>query len=272
MQTSVVIGAYQFVGFHLAKYLLDQGEEVLGVDWEDVSGESIEDKEMEIGRNSNFLYIPIHKLKHLSLEKKKTIYVSCYDLSKSKRDNQAEIIEVIAAFLKDLHLNKESHIHIIMLMPIEEERSIYQALLQKAEEMSTVKVVFLPTVYGPWQPETMSFEAAIRKKAPSEVKKAIEAEDRLDALFVADLPKVLVELASRDEKNIQVQSEASNQWLECAQLVLEDEYTGIYKKCSRKQRGMIYTIQNKTAPVDGITMQQKHFRRWQLLKKWRELE
>ena len=94
------------------------------------------------------------------------------------------------------------------------------------------------------------------------VKKAVEAENRLDALFVADLPEVLVELANRDEKNIQVQSEANNQWLECAQLVLEDEYTGIYKECSRKQRGMIYTIQNKTAPAAGIAMQQKHFRRW----------
>ena len=35
MQTSVVIGAFQFIGFHLAKYLLDQGEEVIGIDWED---------------------------------------------------------------------------------------------------------------------------------------------------------------------------------------------------------------------------------------------
>ena len=58
MQTSVVMGAFQFVGFHLAKYLLDQGEEVVGIDWGDVSGEAIVDKEMEIGRNSNFLYIP----------------------------------------------------------------------------------------------------------------------------------------------------------------------------------------------------------------------
>ena len=36
MPTSVVVGAFQFVGFHLAKYLLDQGEEVIGIDWEDV--------------------------------------------------------------------------------------------------------------------------------------------------------------------------------------------------------------------------------------------
>ena len=35
MQTSIVIGAFQFVGFHIAKYLLDQGEEVIGIDWED---------------------------------------------------------------------------------------------------------------------------------------------------------------------------------------------------------------------------------------------
>ena len=35
MQTSVVMGAFQFVGFHLTKYLLDQGEEVIGIDWGD---------------------------------------------------------------------------------------------------------------------------------------------------------------------------------------------------------------------------------------------
>ena len=42
MQTSVVVGAFQFIGFHLTKFLLDQGEEVIGIDWEDMSGEAME--------------------------------------------------------------------------------------------------------------------------------------------------------------------------------------------------------------------------------------
>ena len=81
--------------------------------------------------------------------------------------------------------------------------------------------MYVPTIYGPWQPETMSFEAAIRQKKLSEIESAIVKEDRSDALFISDIMEVVIEIASHHEKKIQLQSEAPDQWQQCAQVSLE---------------------------------------------------
>lgn len=165
MPTSVVVGAFQFIGFHLAKFLLDQGEEVIGIDWEDVSME----KEMEFGRNSNFLYIPINRLHHVSVVQPKTIYISGYDLTYSSIKGKQTIIQHITTFLKTVEVHHDSPV--ILMLPNEEDQSIFDPLLQRVHDSDTAKLVHLPTIYGPWQPETMSFEAAIRQKELLEEKK-----------------------------------------------------------------------------------------------------
>ena len=66
-------------------------------------------------------------------------------------------------------------------------RHVYHSILQVVEENDAAKVVYVPTIYGPWQPETMSFEAAIRQKEVSEIESAIKAEDKSDALFISDI-------------------------------------------------------------------------------------
>ena len=58
------------------------------------------EKEMEIGRNSNFLYIPLHRLRHISVIQPKRIYISCYDFSKSHMEDKQAIIQDIITFLK----------------------------------------------------------------------------------------------------------------------------------------------------------------------------
>lgn len=258
MQTSVVIGAFQFIGFHIAKYLLDLGEAVIGIDWEETSDEAMLYKEMEIGRNSNFLYIPLQSLHHTSVIQPKTIYISCYDLSKSCIADKQAIIQQIIAFLKAVEVNYDAQI--LLLLPIEEERSIFDPLLQVVEDNNAAKLVYAPTVYGPWQPETMSFEATIRQKALSEIESAIEKEDKSDALFISDIIEILSEITSHHEKKIQLQSEAPDQWQQCAKLLWKDEWVRTYllESCSQPIKGCIYKVINKTSPTEGILLQKKH--------------
>ena len=63
--------------------------------------------------------------------------------------------------------------------------------MQVVDDNEAAKLVYLPTIYGPWQPETMSFEAAIRQKKLQEIEKAIVKEDRSDALFISDIMDVV---------------------------------------------------------------------------------
>jgi hypothetical protein len=267
MQTSIVIGAFQFVGFHLAKYLLEQGEEVLGIDWEDRSDEIVIEKEMEIGRNSNFLYIPIHKLRSISVVQPKIIYVSCYDLSKHFMEDKEEIIQQVVAFLKEVEAKQ--HSQIMLLLPIEENRHDYDSILQVVEKSESAKLIFLPTIYGPWQPKTMSFEAAIRQKEISEIERAIKVEDKSDALFISDVTEVLVKIASHVERRITLQSEEADQWLQCAKVLWKEDFIQPYltSSISRTDQGFIYKVENKTAPTEGVALQKRHFQRFQRMKK-----
>lgn len=272
MHTSVVIGVYQFIGFHLAKYLLEKGEEVLGVDWRDMGEEDCSEKEMEMGRNSNFLYVPVHKLNQFSLEQPKTIYVSCYDLNISPLEDKEAILSNIIQFIKAYRKNPS--IQVIVLLPIEEESEIFQSLLKELEEHDAAKMVFLPTIYGPWQPETMSFEAAIRQKELSEIEKALTTEYKDDTLFVSDIMDAVDKVVLDNEKKIQLQSEDPDQWFQCAKLLWTDEFIEPYilKKISRSVRGVLYKVKNETPPLTGISLQKKHFQRLQLMKKWEEHE
>ena len=86
MQTYIVIGAYQFVGFYVTQYLLNQGEEVIGIDWTDSQASQyiIEEKELEIGRSANYIYFPINKLRLLDISQQDTVFISCYDIRRGK--------------------------------------------------------------------------------------------------------------------------------------------------------------------------------------------
>lgn len=267
MQTSVVMGAFQFIGFHIAKYLLDRGEEVIGIDWEDVSDGAILEKEMEIGRNSNFLYIPLNRLHQISISHPKIIYISCYDLSKSCIEDKEKIIQHFIAFLKAVEINHD--FQVILILPIEEDYSVFDSLLRVVEDNDAAKLVYAPTIYGPWQPETMSFEAAIRQKELSEIESIIMKEDKSDALFISDFVEVLIKITSHHEKKIQLQSETPDQWQQCAKMLWKEEWVSSCMNACHAQpiKGFVYKVVNKTSPMEGISLQKKHV---QLLKKWQE--
>ncbi|MEM5594163.1 hypothetical protein AAHH67_24715 [Niallia circulans] len=62
MKKAVIFGVYQFVGFHICSTLLEEGEEIIGISYPEISIEDLEDKRMEIGRNANFSEKSLDKL------------------------------------------------------------------------------------------------------------------------------------------------------------------------------------------------------------------
>lgn len=265
MHAAVVIGAYHFVGFQLAKHLLNEGEEVLGVDWKEPTDE-IEEMQLEIGRNSHYLYVPLHKLDYLAIERQGTIYVSFYELLISSYDDS--IVNDILSFIQSCeHYN---NLQIIALVPQYIAYHRYDFLLQALLNVDIVRIVYLPTIYGPWQPENMVFEHVIRQKDLSTIQTLLESEGMEDAIYIADLTSHLHEILLIDDREVYVKSANPNQWKECAQLIMDQErVTSLKMEENIKRRGAPYILQNTVSPLEGIEEQKKHAKRLQLLREWK---
>ena len=274
MGTYIVVGAYQFVGFHVTQYLLGQGEEVIGIDWEGFKTNQyiIEEKELEIGRNANFTYFPINKLRLLDVSEQFTILLSFYDSRKGKTGLTDLHIDDIVSFLEKC--KKNDHVNglkIMILLPIDGDTDEFQAVLSACEGMESVKMVFLPTIYGPWQPESMSFEAGTSQLEQSAIHATLASEFREDALFITDFIDAFERILSSTDRNIHLCSSIEDHWKKCAKLVFNQEVIDSLtpKPPTKNMRGTIYKVPNKTSPEEGIRLQIEQNKRLNLLKKWR---
>ncbi|MDQ7860259.1 hypothetical protein RCO48_01950 [Peribacillus frigoritolerans] len=83
---------------------MNQGKEVIGIDWDDSEANQyiMEEKELEIGRNSNYIYFPISKLKLLDISQQDTVFISCYDIQSGKMDKIDFLIGEIVSFIEKL--------------------------------------------------------------------------------------------------------------------------------------------------------------------------
>ena len=97
---NVVYGVYRFLGFHICSYLLENGEEVAGYDWEPAD-EQAEEKQLMIGRNANFSYCD----EQWASESEAQLLICLFDYLKNpiNTENQfQQIIEYINLFLEKI--------------------------------------------------------------------------------------------------------------------------------------------------------------------------
>ncbi len=275
MQTNIVIGTYRFVGFYVTQFFLIQGEEVIGIDWDDSEASQYikEEKELEIGRNSNYIYFPINKLKLLDISQQDTVFISCYDIQRGKMDKIDFVIGEIVSFIEKCKKNgKNETPNFVLFMPIEKDVSIFQSILSSIRGMDSAKIIFLPTIYGPWQSEGMSFEAGINQLGQSDIKAAIAAEYTGDALYITDFVNALeAVLTTSSDRDIQLCSSIDDHWDKCAKLIFGESMDSFTSQSTTKiNKGTIFEVQCKMEPEEGIALQRKHNKRLNLLKKWRK--
>ncbi|WP_316571091.1 hypothetical protein [Neobacillus sp. YIM B06451] len=79
MGEALIIGVFERLGFHLCKRLLEMGYEVGGISLSPSPDETEENMELEIGRNSNFVKMPIDAVETHFIGEKVVIF-SLYDL------------------------------------------------------------------------------------------------------------------------------------------------------------------------------------------------
>ncbi|WP_113930487.1 NAD-dependent epimerase/dehydratase family protein [Bacillus sp. P14.5] len=92
MDKAIVTGALGFLGFELCLAMLEEGLEVLAVDSKDETGE----RWLEVGRNSNITYQPMHR-QMPEKDYKASVFINLYDYF---TDKQGETMEQISRFLE----------------------------------------------------------------------------------------------------------------------------------------------------------------------------
>ncbi|CAH0344468.1 hypothetical protein [Bacillus sp. CECT 9360] len=265
MELSIVLGAYQFIGFHVCKYLLDQGIEVLGVDWTEDSPDSdpiIEEKQMEIGRNSNFTYLQLNQLEANAGTSKTTLFISWYDVIKARNSMDKGVKNTIQNLINKFHERAERP-RIVLLYPLG---------CGDEEKISTAdQIIYLPTIYGPWQHENMVFEQGIRSNSAAKLKSALEDEYTLDAIYINDLLDSFENMLSQAEKKIIARSSLEDQWALAARELFDTpmiDEVAPGQIGTKEATGYVYHVKNNMTPKQGIERQKQHHKRQELLRRW----
>lgn len=254
-----VIGAYQFVGYHLVTHLLEQGYEVTGADWDRNPQKTriIEEKKMEICRNANYTEAAFDA-DVIGMGEERLLFVSFYDALKgNKSGNIADIIQQLHSFIMKA---ETLEMKVLLFLPIEKENRRDEIIPNMNHYLgkNNVQLLYLPTIYGPWQHDCMAFEAGIRKKSVKDIESALETEYKQDAIYVKDLMDVIPQILKEDEKKILIKSKVPKQWLLCASRIFESEIN-IDTDLSDQDPNDAYVhrVLNTVLPEEGIRMQRQ---------------
>lgn len=259
MEQILVAGACSFIGFHIAEGLLEQGFLVTGLDLTDGSGnERKEEMLLAIGRNANFT---------MAEESLDGLYSKIIVPLYGKDEDHARLFSLLGDIMGSSE--KKPDIYCFRsLAPLPEGMEKISAAL--AGEGSA-RMFYLPTVYGPWQPDSMAFEAGIRNFPPDRIKQAADAEYRQDAIYIEDLREELPDILKQLPGVMMIRTGKSGLWEECAGYAIGQDYrkycTGPEPEAVRD--AAVYTLKKQTDPAEAIGNQIQHYKKLKLLKEWK---
>lgn len=247
MKRALVFGAFHFIGFQVVQLLLEKGIEVVGVDLKEVENSTeYQFKLLEIERNANFSYYlcSISDLQQKGIEKDVDVIFYCHDSLSFMSDlnacitNEKRIINALTQSCKEgqqrfiYTSSQEIYGDIQQYNGIIDENTHLKPLTKKGKLVFEIEdlltnegkvdrlefvIIRMPTVYGPWQPKTMTFQHKIDKQLELEPTENPETSPyTADVLFVKDAAYGLY-LAAKNKppsKIFHLGSGKRNQWQE----------------------------------------------------------
>lgn len=228
MDKVVIVGVFDFVNFHVCKALLEKGFEVRGVQIEsEENGDDLVEKRLEIGRNANFTEVALVNISKDSYEDH-TIVISTYDLYMLYKEEYLQNEEIRSNLI-----NMHNWEQIVILVPsqlltnkIETSADVIidDFISRTKAHNKNIYLVYLPTIFGPWQPDTFFFQSSILRKMDRGKPFRGFREETRDALFVDDTVESIIDLIeNKDPGRYLLQSGKSNQWDLCASLLQINE-------------------------------------------------
>jgi hypothetical protein len=258
MDKAIIVGTFEFIGFHLCLSLLEQGTEVTGIH---LSAEDddvyLEEKRLEIGRNSNFN--EKDETYFVSSEEwpsDAVIFIDYYSYYMNQQEHRLE-----KALGTPQFLNTKSRFVFLLPIQLYEEKSDYNVFLfQQRDQERDSHMFFLPTIYGPWQPSHYTFHQALLDHALPII--VSEREWMEDALYIDDAIRT-IKLHSKDTENnmFLLRSKIKNHWRKVAKKLLIDLPPDRCNGNIQVSKDiMVLNVEGKGID-DGIDTQKRHLAR-----------
>ncbi|WP_019153252.1 hypothetical protein [Robertmurraya massiliosenegalensis] len=258
MDKVMIIGTFEFLGFHFTKKLLEEGVEVLGIHHQmsDEASYLIEEKRLQIGRNANFEEKSIDALTR-NTDDYEVVMVDYYDFFMRGYEDSLFHDENYQWLMK----NSDKIVFLLPLSlrndPFKENRVKLEKYISLLRSDKDVQEFLLPTIFGPWQTDVFLFQQALTKKKDEWNLSA--REWTADALYVEDMVRKVLKLVDDDKERYLLRNDQINGWEECA------NYLNIKDVPVRDVRsdgeGIEVVVPLETSIETGIKNQQKlvHF-------------
>ncbi|WP_338449054.1 hypothetical protein R4Z09_23000 [Niallia oryzisoli] len=261
MDKAVIIGAYEFIGFHLCLSLLEKGVEVIGIHLPSLHDDDyLEEKRLSVGRNSNFI------------EKDETFF----EPGQSLLDNSVLFIDYYSYYRMHKENELESMINqsivngaaqCILIVPVQLSNKTFAAdfPLQLVKRQKDFQIYYLPTVYGPWQPHHFTFQKALLN--PDKPLKIDKREWTNDALFISDvITRILAQVEKKENLEILLESSINDHWYKAASTILKNTTIEKTNEELKVNEDIVVLQVDGTILSEGVETQKRHLVRLKQLK------
>lgn len=266
MDKAVLLGVYDFINFHVCKALLNKGFEVTGVRFEPEREIAfLDEKRDEIGRNANYTEYPYSNWIY-TYDETEAIVLSIYDLYMQYKEILLKESEMQGLLTNYFTKIQDRSLKFIIFVPsqlltgaIEEKTFIVidEFITKLRESVHQVQLIYLPAMFGPWQPESFMYQHTIVSKIQGNSNFKGLREDTRDALYILDVVDLIIDLMDNGKPGTYLfESGMKGQWEKGAAYLHVEEEPAKERKLL-DQNGPITKIKvdKMTAISEGINKQ-----------------
>ncbi len=244
MPRNMVMSPFSYVAFELCMKLMENGQEVIGIEpsLSGINKGERDEKELYLGRNANWT---LHSLEEFSLSSSEESVLYVCHLNSGWPSIQEFLEEHKGGSCKFVYITTPD-----------------QCPFTSVREWSESNVwIQLPSIYGSWQPEGSFFERSLL--SGSFPFKEYEKENRQDILYIDDAVNAILEIAELQNGTYQVRSRVENHWYE---VLKKFGYTIMYDTNGvtddREQTGddRIHYTEARIKPDQGVEMLRRHMK------------
>ncbi|MCM3570008.1 hypothetical protein [Neobacillus mesonae] len=236
MDKAAILGIYNFVSFQVCQTLLNKGIEVNGIHIDTKTEQFLDEKRLEIGRNANFTENSFSEWKDSKQKEsnKEKMILSIYDLFMLGEESILHDERVLNPVLQYLDQYKDEA-NIIIIAPIqalaESIPSIDRFLEKTRGGEDTIQFIYLPAIFGPWQPQVFMFQQAIVSSIQKGEVSLSDREWTEDALFAEDAAETIVEIIDEGKPGrYLLESGRKGYWQQCAAYLDEGLLKGMNRE------------------------------------------
>lgn len=266
MDKAIIVGTYEFIGFHLCQSLLEQGVEVIGIHIPTNEDIFLEEKQLSIARNGNFTEKEESYLYSLEPNQKNTVcFIDYFSYFMMHKEEQ---LETLLKWWNEL----ENPLPTVLVLPIhfcliEKETNSENFLCSLMNLIHQSQCFYMPTVYGPWQPPHLLFQKALM--GPKKTFTLNDREWTKDALFIHDAIGMILDNIQEKElgnTNYVLSSTIADHWNKAWELVNKTEKKPPFEESlglPQMKEGVVPLQVKSTNLEDALDRQRKHWVKFQ---------